>query len=313
MAPPPSVKYRAFVDTREEDVSVRSSVSVRRIVSSAFGVAVVAGILWVGAEFKKTTKSPLGLVLVPAHRSAALTRDFTLRGQTGAATTNMSTAGVAPIELAEISSVKCWKETGETCNVQQCTEWRHATCERQSCNCPDGCVGADFSCHASRNGLVSAGFQLTNGRWPSSYLYVPRSSFLSQLRVGGSDSNDNRFVLYEVPGTHDGRKKYVMTSREYPDHVVAVQPTGNAFGGQWKGVDVASSSPGFVLWTICRPRNYNGPNLQFGIGNNDIGYIWVYVHRFSYLVYGWDESSWGLPDDRAQWTPSVPLKFDYCP
>eukprot|EP00927_Polykrikos_kofoidii_P035229 TRINITY_DN2980_c0_g1_i1.p1 TRINITY_DN2980_c0_g1~~TRINITY_DN2980_c0_g1_i1.p1 ORF type:complete len:340 (-),score=37.37 TRINITY_DN2980_c0_g1_i1:140-1084(-) len=314
MAAAANVHYQAFLDTHECDAEVRPSLSIRRAVASVCSVAAVGVILWAGMELE----SP-GLVLVPAPRSTLLKRDSALRGQSASSAANTSLANVVPIELAELSSVNCWKDTGGTCNIQQCLGWRRATCDRSGlihhCNCPDGCVGADFSCHDGRNEMISSGFQLTNGRWPTSYLYEPVSSFFNQLRVGGPGLGDNHFALHEVPGMHNGRKKYMMSSVKFPDHLLAMKPTGKLIGSAWKGVDVKSANPIFLLWTVCRPRNYDGPNLQFGIGNDEYKYAWIYVHSFSYLVYGWVESLWGSPDDRAQWTPSVHLDatFDECP
>eukprot|EP00927_Polykrikos_kofoidii_P059781 TRINITY_DN54917_c0_g1_i1.p1 TRINITY_DN54917_c0_g1~~TRINITY_DN54917_c0_g1_i1.p1 ORF type:complete len:320 (-),score=27.34 TRINITY_DN54917_c0_g1_i1:150-1109(-) len=313
------VKYETLLQTSEQETSRRRCLRVRRVVSCVFAFAGLGGLLRAGFDFSATKGLYHGLVLVPGPWRPASTSDVGLRGNFGVTATNKSAkAGVAPVDLTETSSAMCWKQTGTLCKVAPCDEWRHATSVWSdsvcSCDCVDGCVGGDLGCHSARNRLVASEFQLANARWPNSYLYVPQSRFLTQLRVGSLGLGDNHFNLYEVLGTSEGMKKYMITSRDYPDYVIALEPSGNLFRSQWKVAKVSSSSPVFVFWTICRPRNYRGPNLQFGTGNENTGYIWSYVNMFSYLVWGWPQSS-GSPDNRGQWIPSAQLdiELDDCP
>eukprot|EP00927_Polykrikos_kofoidii_P034655 TRINITY_DN2935_c0_g2_i1.p1 TRINITY_DN2935_c0_g2~~TRINITY_DN2935_c0_g2_i1.p1 ORF type:complete len:318 (-),score=19.15 TRINITY_DN2935_c0_g2_i1:45-998(-) len=295
----------------------RTCVPSRRAIASVSAAGLVFGAILVGCTFMATRRCRNGLVLGPTRRSASsIVSHAVSRSKTRIETSNASNI-VAPTELTGRGRASCLKFTGGTCNVKGCYSWRHAACERSGllhhCNCPGGCVGADFSCHNSQYRLIRQGFHLSNGRWPDSYLYVPLSRFLHSLRVGSIHTGDNRFILFEVPGELDGLKKYTISSSLFPGRQIAMVP--DVLPGDYYNIDdVESEDPMRLLWTICRPRGHSGPNVQ--IGTRRQGYfVWAYVHSFSYIVHGWPESVWGPPDIRAQWRPSIPLgmKFDDCP
>jgi hypothetical protein len=138
--------------------------------------------------------------------------------------------------------------------------------------------------------------------------------FLTQLRVGKITDGDSTFMLYETAGTRNGRKQYMMTSVRYQDHLVAMAPSGTRAGQMFKMFDTTDARPFRELWTVCRPRGHQGPNLQFGVQLEDAR-VWSYITHFSKLVFGWDEKLWGPPKISAQWIPSSPLHvdFDECP
>lgn len=295
----------------------RTCVPSRRAFACVSATGVLLGAVSVGCTFMATSRSRNGLVLGPPWSASSIVSHVVSRSNTRIEASNASSV-VAPTEMMWRGRASCLKYTGGTCNVQDCYSWRDAACERSGlvhhCNCQGGCVGADFKCHNSQNKLVRRGFHLSNGYWPDSYMYVPLSKYLWSLRVGNFGTGDNSFILFEVPGQVAGSKKYTMSSLDFPARKIAMD-TDRMLGDFYKVNDVGSDNPAHLLWTICRPQGHTGPYLQIGTQDEHGGFVWAYVHSFSYIVYGWPQTLWGPPDTRAQWLPSTLLgmRFDHCP
>lgn len=111
---------------------------------------------------------------------------------------------------------RCLINTGGSCAVQSCSTGRgHTKCESARCLCEKGCAGANGVCTKNRYKVILEDCTIRNFRY-GSYLYAEAGgSHLSSS--GDNKSEENHFMLLE---THDG--KFVIYSRTYPDHVVAI-------------------------------------------------------------------------------------------
>eukprot|EP00415_Alexandrium_ostenfeldii_P000007 UN0007 len=177
------------------------------------------------------------------------------------------------------------------------------------------------------NRLVASNFMLESASSPGYFLHR-HTSLLRALEVGNQmmistspdQSGDFNFSLWEVPGTANGAKRYIIGHHSQPASVIEV--TANLFPHvlpryNWKVAQKPlpetfimepTLAPDYVFWAVCKTNGH----ARLGLTNK-----WMYASAVSWLVYAWDMSGWfpSSPGGQAEWITHPPLMdaLDWCP
>jgi len=228
-------------------------------------------------------------------------------------------AELAPPENASLletmfaTSPHCFSYTGATCVTDHCAPWRHATCYHGKCICAHGCAGADGKCYHHHNRLIAKGVLLRNAKYTHYKMYFQRFSTFGQMKTTRASSwmnmKQDKFDIYEVPGSDSGHKEYFLASSKWRDYVVGMKATTGTALSPFAAYAVNLHSKGgiFDAWglsnimlRVCETAN---GMLQVGAKMSDAKMIWAYVHHGSWYVYGSVSSpGWG-----GEWKPEPAL------
>jgi hypothetical protein len=218
------------------------------------------------------------------------------------------------LEMMFDTSAQCFSYTGGTCHNSHCAPFRHAHCSYGKCICPNGCAGADGRCYYhQQNRLVAKNILLRNAKWHHIKMYFQRLSFFGQIKSTRASSflnmGQDRFDIWEVPGSQHGQKEYFLASSKWRQYVVGMKATtGTAFSpfGAYS-VNLHHKGHLFDLWgptnvmlRICQTPSWG---LQIGAHLGDTKTVWAYLHSGSKFVYG----SVSSPGQGGEWLPDPPL------
>mmetsp|Transcript_95648 Transcript_95648/g.241061 ORF Transcript_95648/g.241061 Transcript_95648/m.241061 type:complete len:340 (-) Transcript_95648:169-1188(-) len=206
------------------------------------------------------------------------------------------------------TSAKCFSYTGGSCISEHCAPYRHAQCHLGKCICQDGCAGADGKCYSQQNRLVAKGVLLRNGKYKHYKMYFQRMSTFGQMKTTRASSWMNmaqdKFDIYEVPGSDSGHKEYFLASSKWSDYVLGMKATtGTALSPfaayavnlDKKGGVLDTWGPTNIMLRVCETAT---GMVQVGAKMADANTIWAYVHHGSWYVYG----SVSTPGWGGEWT-----------
>jgi len=217
------------------------------------------------------------------------------------------------LETMFSTSAKCFSYTGGSCVTEHCAPYRHADCYSGKCVCKQGCAGADGKCHSQHNRLVAKGVLLRNAKYSHYKMYFQRVSTFGQMKTTRASSwmnmQQDKFDIYEAPGSDSGHKEYFLASGKWPDYVVGMKATtGTAMSPfaayavnlHKKGGVFDAWGPSNIMLRICETAS---GMLQVGAKMSDTKMIWAYVHHGSWYVYG----SLSSPGWGGEWKPEPAL------
>jgi len=121
------------------------------------------------------------------------------------------------------------------------------------------------------------------------------------------------FNLYKMAGPQGGKPKYILQSSAWANTVARIaSTTGTSFSSKgFYATDLdAAYGPDKIALSVCYSHTHKA--LAFG---NDAGDVWAYVHKGSWLVYGYKGSRKDAGDG-ALWQPDPPFtaeEFDKIP
>eukprot|EP00415_Alexandrium_ostenfeldii_P000244 UN0244 len=169
------------------------------------------------------------------------------------------------------------------------------------------------------NRLIASSFTLESARFGGYYLHG-RGLIGTQMRIASNpdQSGDFNLSLWQVPGTvSGGAKRYIIVHHLEPPTLLEVRFNPMPGGSNWKVTQQKVPqvvtmqtiyTPDYLFWAVCKTNSH----VRLGV----TGRYWMYVHRWSWLVYGWDSRGWfsGTPDVRAEWIahPSLMAALDPC-
>jgi len=216
-----------------------------------------------------------------------------------------------PTALYAQNILQCYPFTGGTCNVNSCYSWRDSQCHNGYCICEGTtCSGVDGKCYEGPNKPVAAGFTLTNVKWPTQKMYMPATAPMNSMKTTSFPSNMNqgkdKFTLYRLHGNVSGleHKGYFLSTQAYPEYVVAVRATtgtaASPFGAYEVGLTLAFTPQRLALRVCSKGHGKVMLGGQTLVGNME----WLYIHHFSWIVYGY---SFGDPGDGGVWTVDPPI------
>jgi len=212
------------------------------------------------------------------------------------------------------ANAKCFGYTGGSCVTEHCAPYRHAQCHVGKCICKSGCAGADGKCYQQHNRLVAKGVLLRNAKYHHYKMYFQRMSTFGQMKTTSASSwmnmDQDKFDIYEVPGSQFGHKEYFLASSKWSDYVLgmkattgtAISPFGTyAVNLNKKGGVLDTWGPTNIMLRVCETAT---GALQIGAKMADANTIWAYVHHGSWYVYG----SVSTPGWGGEWKvePAVP-------
>jgi len=190
------------------------------------------------------------------------------------------------------ANIDCLTNTGGTCVVQNCLEWRGPTnCSWGGCYCQPGhCAGSDGKCYSKTYGTLLDRFRIRNVRWPDMYLYVSWFWFWNKLYVSSDGATSaGEFNLKELP---DG--DFILLSSLYPDYMIKTDYFKSCTGNQDKtthctesympmcsGISsfVSPSVPAAALRFTTAP---DGSSVM--ISSNDYPSNYWYIPHFSWTL-----------------------------
>ncbi|CAK0898635.1 unnamed protein product, partial [Prorocentrum cordatum] len=152
-----------------------------------------------------------------------------------------------------------------------CNAERQAQCVGGYCICRSGgCVGAEGNCHKETASyeLVASNIRLRNVKYDE-YLYVPKSFFTRQLRVGPHPGKlPDRWNVYRVPGVAFGQAYHVLSPVDYPGYVASY--AAGITGDQVIVWDIRGS--GTRAEVVRRPHVVDGLERQVGVADRGRGW-----------------------------------------
>eukprot|EP00933_Yihiella_yeosuensis_P048214 TRINITY_DN44292_c0_g1_i1.p1 TRINITY_DN44292_c0_g1~~TRINITY_DN44292_c0_g1_i1.p1 ORF type:complete len:319 (-),score=54.19 TRINITY_DN44292_c0_g1_i1:255-1211(-) len=240
--------------------------------------------------------------------------ELAMTGQKSRLSQNCTAVLAAKPVAAPRYSPQCYTFTGTSCLTTSCDPKLEAVCELGKCICGGSCTGADGRCQKEKNKLLAKGFTLSNVYWPKYKMYFKRVTVFGQMSTTKWPSSLNlgadKFQLYQLPGSLNGKPKFFLSSENWPDYVVTIRATTGTALSPWGTYAVKLQdetipwAPNRIMVSVCSLKTRGYPNaIMIGSSGATVSPVWAYIHRLSSYVYG----SASNPGSGGYWTPDPPL------